>query len=48
MAYEGGLIKRLQYGNPALKIASISIVKGQTNELKPEDQGRAQFVIYTQ
>jgi uncharacterized iron-regulated protein len=47
MAYDGGLLRRLSYRYPDLKIASVSMLKKKATKLEPEDLGRAQFVIYT-
>ncbi len=47
MAYEGGLIRRIQHGNPDLDLVSISLLRSDDLELKPKGRDRAHYVIYT-
>ena len=47
MAYAGGLIRRIQHGNPDLDLVSISLLRSDDLELKPKDRDRAHYVIYT-
>jgi hypothetical protein len=47
MAYEGGVIRRIRHGNPDLNLLSISILRSDDLQLKPNDRDRADYVIYT-
>jgi uncharacterized iron-regulated protein len=47
MAYEGGLIRRIRHENPDLTLVSISLLRSDDLQLKPNDRGRANYVVYT-
>ena len=48
MAHEGGLVRRVKAKNPALKVATVSIVRAEyLDTFNPDDVDRADLVIYT-
>ena len=45
--FEGGLVQELRYRDPDARILVITVLAEAETELRDEDSGRADFVVYT-
>jgi len=45
--FEGGLVQELRYRDPDARILVITVLAGGGTELREDDLGRADFVVYT-